>query len=164
MFIGCVMNITIGLSSHNYHNVWSGKIYSHLERERLQPHLASNPRHRSRDNICHHKWTKQWYHGPNTNCPTFLTGITDCINLQYWLGWSNFIEGVIHSGWHDYQQKYYESIWSSKSGAKWMKRLLLCKTDFAKSLWDHRNNTKHQQKSHNSAAPHSYTTPYMEPY
>ena len=88
-----------------------------------------------------------WYYNSTTNSTDICSAINDCIKSQEQIGRGVFIEGFIHSGWIVSQQKYYEGIGSRRTGSKWMERLLILLWDFAKQLWNNRNETKHRQEN-----------------
>jgi hypothetical protein len=88
---------------------------------------------------------KNWYYNTPSEASNSSREIHNCITKQDLLGWDLFIEGFLHYGWIDAQQRYYDSIGSRRTGKKWIERLLLELWDLARRLWMNRNDAKHKQ-------------------
>jgi hypothetical protein len=88
---------------------------------------------------------KSWYYNTPTEVIDTSRDIQNCAKRQDLLGWDLVIEGFLHYGWIDSQQRYYDSIGSRRTGKKWLERLLLELWDLTMLLWINRNDTKHQQ-------------------
>ena len=71
--------------------------------------------------------------------PDWGRDIRQVFRHQASLGWHNFLEGILSTGWADLQQRYYDSISSQKKGAKWAGCLSIQVWKMVFGMWEHRN-------------------------
>ena len=66
--------------------------------------------------------------------------LKECVQAQARIGWTGFLEGLLSSHWAKYQQRYYKSIHSQRSGVRWATELSKQLWQLVFTMWDHRNN------------------------
>ncbi len=71
--------------------------------------------------------------------------LRECILYQDRIGWRLFLEGFIYNGWLHHQQEYLTTIRSQKSASLWMAKLLRKIWEIQWTMWEHRNNTLHNE-------------------
>ena len=72
--------------------------------------------------------------------PEWGPNIRKVFRHQASLGWKNFLEGILSTGWADLQQIHYDSISSQKKGTKWAGSLSIKLWTMVFGMWEHRNN------------------------
>ncbi len=71
--------------------------------------------------------------------PDWTGSLKRVFEHQASLGWHNFLEGILSTGWADLQQKHYDSISSQKKGAKWAGSLSIQLWKLVFGMWEDRN-------------------------
>ena len=94
------------------------------------------------DAILHH--LKDWRNG-NVEFREYAHDLRDLIQEQSNIGWQNFFEGWIPSGWEEAQHAFYTLIRSHRTGRRWTICLIKKLWNVAWDMWEHRNGILHQQ-------------------
>jgi hypothetical protein len=94
------------------------------------------------DAILHH--LKDWRNG-NVEFREYAHDLRDLIQEQSNIGWQNFFEGWIPSGWEEAQHAFYTLIRSHRTGRRWTICLIKKLWNVAWDMWEHRNGVLHQQ-------------------
>jgi hypothetical protein len=69
--------------------------------------------------------------------------ISQVLDSQDEIGWTNLLEGCFDKGWTEAQELYYRSIGSRRSGLRWTVAVIKKLWDVAWDLWEQRNGFLH---------------------
>ena len=63
------------------------------------------------------------------------------------IGWNLFLKGWLSIEWETAQQSHYSSLHLLRTGQKWITHLICHCCNIAWDLWEHRNDTLHEQEN-----------------
>jgi hypothetical protein len=87
-----------------------------------------------------------WWSGENV---TYIPPreFQDLLHDQQTIGWRRFFKGWFAYSWAEMQQRYYNLLWSSRTGRRWASAIVLKLCNIAWDMWEHRNGILHETEN-----------------